>query len=198
MAKLAAIIAALSLVEANKPLVDELKAETVGLAGDVEIKELVTRLNTSEAQNAEFTTQIKTLGADAQAGVVLKARVAALETEKRDVILRGHFAMEATKNGIHHTAIATAFKLTDTSKLTVDLEKKTVEGLSAELFAGLKTEHAILFTPPVVVIDPAKPIPATPANGGTVNAGSKISQADITTGRFDPKEIISGKVTVEN
>lgn len=191
MAKLSAIIAALLLTDAGKPLGEELGKTFTGPLAEIDSAELVTRLTTAETQNTQFAAQVKTLGEGATAAEALKTRVTALEGEKRTALINASFAAEAVKHGINKDAVSTAMRLADVSKLEVDIDKGTVGGLTKEMFDGLKTANPILATQAPAAIPPA------PAGSGGAPNVEKYTQADFAAGRVDAKDVLSGKIQLQ-
>lgn len=137
--KLSELVAKIeALGEPAKALVAEVK-EHVAKIGDVDTKDLAAEL----AAKADLTAQVTKLGEDIKGVEALRATVKAFQTKEADAAIAAAFEAAAKENGVNSAAIKTARKLIASDAIKVDGGK--VVGLTKELFAGLKTEHPLLF-----------------------------------------------------
>jgi len=186
MAKLLNLINALLTVEAHKALATEVQAELGDLA-NLDAKEFAARIAKGDdalKQNGELVKATQELEDKAKGADALKAIVNGYETRDRDAVVSKVWVEAAKKAGISDAAIETARKLADLSKIKVDAANGTVEGIGDELFAGLKKDHPVLFTPPVAAVAAPAAIPALPPAGGGAVAADKAPEISGPVGLF--------------
>lgn len=127
-----------ALGDAAKPIVAEIK-EHVAKIGDVDTKDLAAELSVK----ADLTAQVAKLGEDLKGVQELRATVAGYQAKEVEALVGTAFEAAAKEHGLNPAAIKTARKLIAADAIKVDGGK--VVGLTKELFAGLKTEHPLLF-----------------------------------------------------
>jgi hypothetical protein len=179
VAKFVDAINALAVNEATKALAESLRVG-LGVLVDLDVGELASRVAAGGDRAAR----------DLQAAL---ARVSEYEARDREAVLVEHFAAAAKTHGVRADAVATARALFDAKSVQVDLEKRTVTGLTKDVFESLKARHGVLFevapaataatvtpaAPAVAAAVPAASIPALPpaSGGGAVAAQPELPGA---------------------
>ncbi|HEY3321718.1 MAG TPA: hypothetical protein VGP72_14705 [Planctomycetota bacterium] len=176
MAKISELIEAGLKVEATKPLAEALKAELGELAG-VEAKDVVVRLTTAETRVGELTTAVKDLEPKAKGAEAAQAKLEEYKTKDRNTILAAAFEKAGKENGLNPKAIDTARRLAEErlKSVDVDLDKKTVTGLTKDIFDALKASDPVLFE---VGANPAMPA----AGGKAAEAAAEAAKTPEISG----------------
>jgi hypothetical protein len=141
--KLSALLALLIAIPDHKAAAEAALAALKDVA-DLEPQDLVTRLTTAEAKAGDLGKQLEVYA-----------------QRDRDAVLDAEFAKACEKHGIAPTAVSTARALAKLDGVQIDVAKKSVTGLTKELFDSLKATHPILNAPPAA--PEAKPASASAA-----------------------------------
>jgi len=185
MAKLAALIAALAAIPEHKALVEAAKAE-LGALADLDAKDLATQFSQAQTQVTELSKSVKELGAKGIAADALQAIVAGYESRDTAALIATEFGKVAKAHGVRETAVQSAVKLADLSGVKVDLAKRSVAGITKDLFESLKKDHPVLFEEAQAnggVTPPAAITPLAPA-GATGAAQTKLPDLPGPMGGF--------------
>jgi hypothetical protein len=171
--KLAALLTALKAIPAAAGLVADVEKD-LGHLPELDTKDLAAaaanataaaeRATKAEGQVKDLTASVKDLDAKAKGADALQAKVAAYEAAQRESVLGRAFTDAAKAAGVPDAAVATARQLADLSKVTVDLDKATVAGLTTDLFNELRMNHPVLFAAPAAG-GQTPPPPAIPPLG---------------------------------
>ena len=147
--KLSELLTKLEAIEGAKSLVVTFRAE-IGDLPDMDLKEYGARIKKADSDAATLADLTKTVGElDGKVKEVepLKAKVTAYEKTLSDGLLLTSFTEKALAAGVNKEAVPAAFKLAKLETAKVDLDKKAVSGITADVFTALKTEHSFLFAP---------------------------------------------------
>ncbi|MBE7462281.1 MAG: hypothetical protein HS116_02200 [Planctomycetes bacterium] len=185
--KLSELIAKVEAVEPAKALAGELRTALAAVA-ELDTAEIVSRAEkfpALEKQVGELSADVKKLGDEAKGAAGLKEKVAAFEGEKREGLLAKAFEAAAKEAGVNPKAVASARKLADLAKVTVDLAAGKVEGIGKELFESLKKDHPVLFGEAAKAEDSAN-IQTIPALAAAASGAAGAAKAEIpgAVGKF--------------
>jgi hypothetical protein len=184
MAKIAALIAALAAIPEHKALVEAAKAE-LGALADLDAKDLATEFSQAKTQIADLAKSVKDLDVKAKGAEALQAIVAGYESRDTAALIATEFGKVAKAHGVRETAVQSAVKLADLSAVKVDLAKRSVVGITKDLFESLKKDHPVLFEDAKVdgATPPAAITPLAPA-GNNGAAQTKLPDLPGPMGGF--------------
>lgn len=165
--KLSEFIKSIAAIDAAKGLADTFKSE-IGDLPDMDLKEYGARIVKADADAtalADLNKTVKELDGKVKEVEPLKVKVSTYEKTLSDGLLRTAFDAKALASGVKKEALEAAFKLSNLATAKVDLEGKSVTGITQEIFDGLKGQHNFLFNPSSTTVPP---IPAIPPHGGAL------------------------------